>query len=89
MSNDFSRLKTELGFGKKKVFHSFRNTFIGALSLAGVADSKVNALIGHAQDDLAFAQYWQINAQELNAAAKRINFDDVLVGVNKWEANRP
>ena len=43
----FGRLKAKLGFGKRKVFHSIRNTVITKLEQADVSESVTADIVGH------------------------------------------
>lgn len=50
-------LKTKLGFGRKHVFNSFRNTVITQLVNAGIQQNLINDIIGHEQTTMAFGVY--------------------------------
>lgn len=46
-SREFSRMKTEIGVGKKTTFHSFRHTFRTVLGSTDHKDSHIDAVMGH------------------------------------------
>ena len=46
-SRDFSRLKSEIGVGKKTTFHSFRHNFRTGLGSTDHKDSHIDAVMGH------------------------------------------
>ncbi|MQX78103.1 tyrosine-type recombinase/integrase [Sinorhizobium medicae] len=46
-SRDFSRMKAEIGVGKKTAFHSFRHTFRTVLGSTDHKDSHIDAVMGH------------------------------------------
>ena len=50
-SIEFGEFKTKLGFGKKHVFHSFRNTLHDRLKQAKVQLQMVNEIVGHGPED--------------------------------------
>ena len=50
-SIEFGEFKTKLGFGKKYVFHSFRNTLHDRLKQAKVQLQMVNEIVGHGPED--------------------------------------
>lgn len=49
-SIDYGKFKTALGFGKKLVFHSFRNTLQNKLKQQKVQNMIINELTGHSSD---------------------------------------
>ena len=50
-SIEFGEFKTKLGFGKKHVFHSFRNTLQNRLKQKKVELQMVNEIVGHGPED--------------------------------------
>jgi integrase len=46
----FSRLKTRLGYDRRRSFHSLRHTYASMLSAAGVPLAVIRDLMGHASD---------------------------------------
>lgn len=50
-SIEFGEFKTKLGFGKKHVFHSFRNTLHDRLKQAKVQLQMINEIVGHGPED--------------------------------------
>ena len=57
IGKSFSRLKTKLGFGPKKVFHCFRNTFIDEAFQQGTEKELYKDFVGHSQDDITHKVY--------------------------------
>lgn len=59
VSKKFSIMKRELGFGDKKVFHSFRHTFanICKQQLKSGSEIMVKEIMGHAVSDMTFGHY--------------------------------
>ena len=53
----FTRLKTELGFDNRHVFHSIRKTVVTILENEGVLENVVADLIGHAKNTITFGLY--------------------------------
>jgi hypothetical protein len=52
IGESFSRFKTKLGFGPKKVFHCFRNTFIDEAYQHGMDKTLYKDYVGPAQEDM-------------------------------------
>ena len=50
-SMEFGNFKTQLGFGDKHVFHSFRNTLQNKLKQKKVEYQMINEIAGHGSDD--------------------------------------
>lgn len=80
----FGRLKTKLGLGPSKTFHSFRHTFNSALINGGVQDSHARALMGHAQDGETFRRYWHKNQSSFFTDINLLPFGDLIVHVKSW-----
>tara|TARA_R110002124_G_C8954484_1_gene513562 strand:- start:2061 stop:3350 length:1290 start_codon:yes stop_codon:yes gene_type:complete len=57
ISNRFSQHKTSLGFGKEKVFHSFRHTLITRLHEQGVQEATTSLIAGHVPKGFTYRQY--------------------------------
>ena len=53
----FGRLKAKLGFGKRKVFHSIRNTVITKLEQADVSESVTADIVGHEKKTITYGLY--------------------------------
>lgn len=53
----FGRLKTELGFGPEKVFHSIRKTVTTMLENAGVPEGVAADVVGHEKATLTYGLY--------------------------------
>jgi len=56
-SKRFGRLKTKLGFGKEKVFHSIRKTVSTKLEQAGVAEGIAADILGHEKETISYGLY--------------------------------
>lgn len=57
MGKKFGRLKTELGFGPDKVFHSLRRNFIFNLENQGVPEAFVSDIVGHKKQTMTYGTY--------------------------------
>lgn len=53
----FTRLKCEMGFNDRHVFHSFRGTVITMLERAGVPEGTVQDIVGHERSTLTGSTY--------------------------------
>lgn len=53
----FSNLKTSLGFGSEKVFHSFRNTVAKKLLEANVSEVTAASILGHKINTMSYGTY--------------------------------
>jgi integrase len=53
----FGRIKKDLGFSKKHVFHSIRKTFTTALEQAGVPESITADIVGHDKQTMTYGVY--------------------------------
>lgn len=56
-SKQFGRLKSKLGFGEEKVFHSIRKSFITKLEQAGIPESVAADLAGHDKNTMTYGLY--------------------------------
>lgn len=72
MVKAFGRLKTALGFGSDRVFHSIRKTVITQLVRANVQGTLIAELVGHETGLVTFDVYSQgaTSAQKFNAISK-------------------
>ena len=70
----FGRYRNKLGVNDpKKTFHSFRHTFVDDLREAGVQDSIIKQLLGHADDSVTFGIYGsRVPIKEMTRAIKKI-----------------
>lgn len=70
----FGRYRNKLGISDpKKTFHSFRHTFVDDLREAGVQDSIIKQLLGHADDSVTFGIYGsRVPIKEMTRAIKKI-----------------
>nr|WP_145142005.1 site-specific integrase [Pseudomonas duriflava] len=72
----FGRYKQKQGItDPRKVFHSFRHTFIDDLREAGVQDSVIKRLVGHEDGSVTFGLYG--SREPIKAMADAINSIDV------------
>lgn len=76
----FSRLKTELGYGKPLVFHSIRNTVATLLENAGVPEGVSADIVGHEKPNMTYGLYSGGASLELKREA--IN----LLKYPEWDA---
>ena len=53
----FGRLKTKLGFGPERVFHSIRKTVVTMLENAGVPENVVADIVGHEKNTMTYGLY--------------------------------
>ena len=53
----FGRLKKDLDFGKKHVFHSIRKTVVTILENAGVPENVVADIVGHEKTTMTYGLY--------------------------------
>lgn len=70
----FGRYRNKLGVSDtKKTFHSFRHTFVDDLREAGVQDSLIKQLLGHADDSVTFGIYGsRTPIKEMTRAIRKI-----------------
>lgn len=70
----FGRYRNKLGVSDpKKTFHSFRHTFVDDLREAGVQDSLIKQLLGHADYSVTFGIYGsRMPIKEMTRAIKKI-----------------
>lgn len=57
LGQQFSKLKTKLGFDRLHVFHSFRSTLINRLENAGIPESTAKLIVGHKRNDITYGRY--------------------------------
>lgn len=53
----FGRIKTRLGFGKTKVFHSIRKTVVTQLEQASISESITADIVGHEKKTMTYGVY--------------------------------
>lgn len=53
----FGRLKTELGYSSRLVFHSIRKTVVTILENAGIAENVVADIVGHEKTTMTYGLY--------------------------------
>ena len=71
----FGRIKTRLGFGETKVFHSIRKTVVTQLEQAGIPESITADIVGHEKKTMTYGLYsgGSSMAQKIDAIEK-INY---------------
>jgi integrase len=75
-SKQFGRVKSKLGFGEEKVFHSIRKSFITKLEQAGIPESVAADLAGHDKQTLTYGLYSTGSSFESKLdAIDRINYE--------------
>jgi integrase len=75
LSNRFSRFKNKLGYGRQKVFHSFRHTLITALINSGVMEYHVADIVGHEKKGMTGKTYTHtISLDVKREAIERVRF---------------
>lgn len=76
----FARLRTALGHGANKTFHSIRHTFTRLLEEAGVPENLTADLIGHAKTTMSYGVYSGRGATKplLGAAIRKVSYPKPL-----------
>ena len=71
----FGRLKNQLGFERRHVFHSFRKTVVTLLEQAGISENLAADIVGHEKPRITYGLYSGGSSleQKLNAI-KKINY---------------
>lgn len=65
----FGRLKTDLGFGPRRVFHSIRRTVSTMLENAGVSENISADILGHEKPTITYGLYSGGTSMKLRSAA--------------------
>lgn len=81
LSQQFSTLKTELGFGQTHNFHSFRRTVATQLDDAGVPKQHAARILGHAEKGMTFGLY--------SAGARLETLREALVRAVQYDGMAP
>lgn len=74
----FGNLKSKLGFGPKKVFHSFRHTVTTALLQAGTDLNIAQDIVGHEKGNITADTYNAVGSsmqQRFNAITNALSYD--------------
>ena len=67
----FGRLKNQLGFERRYVFHSFRKTVVTLLEQAGISENLAAYILGHQKPRITYGSY--IGGSSLEQKLKAIN----------------
>ena len=80
VSKFFTRWRKEVGItDKRKVFHSFRHTFITRLKDADVQDHAIAELVGHENDNITTGRYGRkLDVRKLAENLERLEYGTVL-----------
>lgn len=75
----FGRLKKELGFGSKQVFHSIRKCVITQLERAKVPEGAVADLVGHEKPTITYGLYsGGMGVKELKSTVELLKYPTVI-----------
>lgn len=79
ITNQFSELKTELGFGREHHFHSFRHSVANRLENARISDREIKRLLGHRIGNITFDTYSAegLGYEVLNEVVRAIHWPTV------------
>ena len=73
----FGRLKKELGFSDKQVFHSIRKCVVTQLEQAGVPESVVADLVGHEKQTITYGLYsGGSSLTSIREAVEKLNYPE-------------
>jgi integrase len=73
--NQFSEMKTEMGFPSTKVFHSFRHTALTKLHRAKVQEATAARIVGHKHPGLTYGNYGdKLEVEALREFVNLINY---------------
>lgn len=76
ISKRFGTLKNSLGFGRDKVFHSFRKSFITAMHRAGHGDGITPYIVGHEPESFTLSDYsGGPSLAQLSGAVEELSFN--------------
>jgi integrase len=93
VSRAFSAYRKRVGVkGRGEVFHSLRSTFVEHMEGAGVPESTVKLLVGHARPSLTFGRYSEGLLVDLRQAIDRLSYSDEvsrLIAGEKANGRRP
>ena len=75
ISNRFSTLKTELGFGREFVFHSFRHTLLSRLHEMDVQEATSALIAGHKHKEITYQVYGnKVQVEKLRPVMDRLDW---------------
>lgn len=87
-SQFFGELRKELNIPSTVVFHSFRHNFRTALAEANIAESIIDALLGHESGGSVGARvYTHISLQSLKSAVESLAID-IEVEISRYQSKR-
>lgn len=90
VSQWFSKFKTGKGFGRDRVFHSFRHTLQTRLLALGVPESHADTLAGRAGKSVSRRSYTHLKPADVRPSLERLQFPGlVLPRVFKVPAWKP
>ncbi|WP_158222331.1 site-specific integrase [Tamilnaduibacter salinus] len=82
----FGRLKSNLGFGKELVFHSFRHLVRELLHEASTPDSCIKEILGHDQNDVTFGTYGKIKPSTLKGHIDALPLEPYLASMRSYQS---
>jgi integrase len=88
VSRAFAAYRKGVGVtGRGEVFHALRNTFVEHMEAAGVAESTVQLLVGHARHSLTYGRYSKGELVNLREAINQLSYSDDVskhIATNEW-----
>jgi integrase len=75
----FGKLKTKLGFGPTKVFHSIRKTVVTLFEIAGIPENVSADIVGHEKPTMTYGHY----SGGVNLAVKAAALSHLSYPINK------
>jgi integrase len=75
----FGKLKTKLGFGPTKVFHSIRKTVVTLFEIAGIPENVSADIVGHEKPTMTYGHY----SGGVNLAVKAAAMSHLSYPINK------
>ena len=81
----FTEFKTKLGFDKVVTLHSFRHNFTDFFISQGLLDTRLKAIVGHAEESITFRVYskGKIDIPVLKDMIDKLVIKEVD-GIKKW-----
>jgi integrase len=85
VSRAFAAYRKRVGVtGRREVFHALRNTFVEHMEAAGVPESTVQLLVGHARQSITYGRYSKGERVNLRDAINQLSYSE---DVSKHIAN--
>ncbi|HKG00941.1 MAG TPA: hypothetical protein VKB15_09990, partial [Xanthobacteraceae bacterium] len=82
VSRSFAAYRRRVGVkARGEVFHALRNTFVEHMEGAGVPESTVKLLVGHARPSLTFGRYSEGARVDLREAINRLAYTERVAGL--------